>query len=235
MPYLNRIDLLNQNQDYHTFLPVAGKIPWKVPVPNLEKSALYSGSYIPPNGTNPFKLSPKNPYCVKKFAQRLAIHHCHLSNIYRFKYLGVPDVDEIFVPRQHKTLPDLFNHLENTRNMSKYGSITFSQAYFCMNGNGKRMSGTRSGLHSSKRLPVTFRNPKTIMKPDKTVSAGIHNVHAPLHGYTKLNLNSKLGVFHHYRIPNECQNKSTVNDSILLPYLKLVAGKVEDVKAKLKI
>ena len=216
-------------------------IPWKPPIPNLDKAMFYSKSYVPPNGTEPGKrFSNHHPHCTRRHAQLLSNYHCHLSNIHRFKYLAYPDLDEIFLPRKHHTLPQLLHHLEKIRNFKKYASIVFSEAYFCLSKNKKQLNGNRTSLtlFSNERTPIDYshsKSPKTIIRPDKTDVMTIHAIHSALKGYERRYfLDPGLGTKYHYRVPNHCRNNSKILiDNILLPYLSNLERKVKLVKSKI--
>ena len=53
------------------------------------------------------------------------------------------------MPRKHKTLPRLFNHLEHMGILSKYASVVFGQAYFCRDKDNSRLPGNRTSLQST--------------------------------------------------------------------------------------
>ena len=204
----------------------------------------YSARYVPPKGTEPGKrFSSHHPYCMRRHAQLLSNYHCHLSNIHRFKYLAYPDLDEIFLPRQHNTLPQLFHHLEKIKNFSKHASVVFTEAYFCLSKNKKQLRGHRTSLtlFSNERTPIEnsikhLKSPKSIIRPDKTDVMTIHTVQSGLKGYERrYYLDPQLGTKNHYRVPNYCRNDSKIiTDNILLPYLSDLVRNVKLVRSRIE-
>ena len=200
----------------------------------------YSKSYVPPKGTEPGKrFSNHHPHCTRRHAQLLSNYHCHLSNIHRFKYLAYPDLDEIFLPRKHHTLPQLFHYLEKYDAFKKYASVLFTEVYFCLDKNKKQLSDKRTSLtlFSNIRKPVDrfSRSPKSIIKPEKTTVMTIHTVKIALEGlHKRIVLIPDLGTKNHYRVPTYCKNKSkTVIDNGLSPYLGELEYSVELVKSRI--
>ena len=218
---------------YSTY--ILGTIPWLLPVPSLEKGEIRRKSYKQPAGTNPFKLhAEQHPLCVKRFAQAIADYHCHLMNIHKFKYLAFHDLDEILMPRKHQTLPQLFNSLEHSGKINNAASVVFHEAKFCFNSNTTNYkSGNQSALHSTVRLPVFMRAPKSVTIPDRTALTGIHTIASAMKGYkTSVLLEAELGTLNHYRVPSRCGERTILNDSLLLPVVKKLEAKVEMVKRK---
>ena len=218
---------------YSTY--ILGRTPWLLPVPSLEKGESRRKSYKPPAGTNPFKLhAERNPFCVRRFAQRLANYHCHLMNIHKFKYLAFHDLDEILMPRKHQTLPQLFNSLEHSGKINNAASVVFQHAKFCFNSNTTDYTyGNQSALHSTVRLPVFMGAPKIVIVPDRSSLTGIHSVVSAMKGYQHhINLEAELGTLNHYRVPSMCGERTILNDSLLLPVVKKLEAKVEMVKRK---
>ena len=215
------------------------QVPWKLPVPNLEKSTFHNKSYKAPKGTEPgIHYSKHHPYCVTRFAQLLSNYHCHLSNIHKFKYLAFPDLDEVFVPRKHNTLPGLFDHLGHMGILRKHASVVFGQAYFCRDKNNSLLPGNRTSLQntlfSNVRKPLQRAAPKSIIIPDKTDVMTIHTVHSGLKGCkTAYYMDPTLGTINHYRVPNTCKQSEIINDFGLMLYYHQLERKVEAIKHRI--
>ena len=142
------------------------------------------------------------------------------------------------MPRKHKTLPRLFNHLEHMGILSKYASVVFGQAYFCRDKDNSRLPGNRTSLQSTLfsniRKPFLKTAPKSIVIPDKTDVMTIHTVNSGLKGYkSNFYMNPTLGTINHYRVPNNCNQSEIINDFGLMPHYHQLERKVEMVKRKI--
>ncbi len=214
---------------------LAGVVPWVLPVPSLNKT----GHQNLPPGTDPFHWdSPNHPYCARRDAQRLMHMHCNLDNVGRFKYIALQDFDEVIIPRQHKTLTELLEHMTKVSDFNKTASLTIKEAYFCVN--NRNASGKYYKFFSHVRKPI---NPslqhldaaKTIIRPERTALLSIHRAKVPVKGFKIRTVAPvELATMNHFRVHSECENEpGVVTDHVMDKYAEELDLRVRRVFDKL--
>ncbi|XP_076325863.1 beta-1,4-galactosyltransferase galt-1-like [Tachypleus tridentatus] len=169
------------------------------------------------------------PNNLKKFreggyAHITQIQDCLYRNMYRYEYVIKLDVDEFLVPYNKISLQQLMEELTNESCCDNY---RFRQSIFCLK--FPSLKKIRKDLypfvtfHKVLGKPLHTRNwpdfLKYIVRPEKVIYGGIHNVREMTPGATSVKIEGSA-LIHHYRNIRVCnyhKEKKTAIMSFEIP------------------
>ncbi|KAK2723065.1 uncharacterized protein LOC136034378 [Artemia franciscana] len=166
------------------------------------------------------------------------INDCYFRNMNIYQYVLVIDIDELIVPKKHRTLTEMINSISNS-----FTSLSFSEVYFWSN-NTKCIEGTSCDLYYFQR---TLRSPKyfldtrasghykSLHNTDKVVWVGHHYEGGCVSKCERRYVSTDIAHNQHYRetceleIQSECNNKyrnGSYDERLLWRYMDSVIIKV---------
>ena len=183
---------------------------------------------------------------VRDYGQLSVIHDCLYRNRGHVKYLAFLDVDEVFVPYSHATLPELLESIDQ----AEYGSFRFMNVFYHSANSPSLQEAYRASCPAvstpkyfirSRRTDYSesyflTRNPlsshtqgiptrsKVIVKPESIVKMGRHTMHLrKMHQFvpnqTEYTVPGHRGLMHHYRSPDIHEETLPLQrDDILFKY-----------------
>ena len=157
------------------------------------------------------------------FGQPLLLQDCLYRNMHKVKYLAIHDLDEILLPKTHKTLPQLLNSIEGH---DSYHSYSFGNCFYIENESEDKLSIVPCDkMHVPKYFTKTnrlkcycfdhspYRN-KYIVQTDLAVELCTHELCRYIRGRS-YDIPHSLANNAHYRnaLPNDCNDKTTTHDT----------------------
>ena len=146
---------------------------------------------------------------TRDFGQSGVMNDCLYRNLYRVKYLGMYDLDEVIVPQKHYSWHEMIEFLKSYHNLDKYASLRFNGCSFHLSTRDK-VIGNNVSLCQNMSLPIYFRwtmrekvaadHPKLMITPARTISVQVHRVEHQttqrLHKH--FSVPTEFGLCHHY-------------------------------------
>lgn len=140
--------------------------------------------------------------------------HCMYSLMYRYKYVGFSDIDELYFSI-NKTLIEFLKEIDSP----DLGSFTFSTKYHLTQSNDipdwptvgfdniSKIVNNYIPLYYYKTLLIPsylFYAPKTIYKPETVIAGTSHNIFIHVNSSRqRYDVNSSRGFFRHFKIKSE--------------------------------
>ena len=164
---------------------------------------------------------------TRDFGQTGVVNDCLYRNLYRVKYLGMYDLDEVIVSQKHYSWHEMIEYLNSRYNLDKYASLKFKGCPFHVSIRDK-VIGNNVSLCQNASLPVYFTrtmrdkdavdHPKLMIKPALIISAHIHHIDYAWTTWFSFHINvpAKLAICHHYNIYR--RPKDTFYSNIMARY-----------------
>ena len=146
---------------------------------------------------------------TRGFGQSGVMNDCLYRNLYRVKYLGMYDLDEVIVPQKHYSWHEMIEYLNSRYNLNEYASLIFKGCSFHVS-TGDKVIGNNMPLCQNASLPIYFRwtmrdevagdHAKLIIAPARTISVQVHNIERQTIRQLQKHffVPTEFGLCHHY-------------------------------------
>ncbi|GFO28128.1 upf0392 protein f13g3.3 [Plakobranchus ocellatus] len=183
-------------------------VRWDLPiVPKLFQDTRASSSASPPEAQAAFTNQ-----IVWNRGQLLAVQHCLYSNMADFEWLLFMDIDEMLVPRQARTWPELIQQTlsaasRGTADPQKISGVSFQSAFFQQDFRNHVTNSIDYFQYLHRTLQTSSLRSKMLVRPRKVFELGIHHLSKPVldtetendENSFVFNASPSLALVHHYR------------------------------------
>ena len=150
-----------------------------------------------------------------------ALNDCLYRTMNRFKYVLMIDLDELIIPYRHKDLPSMLKVMSRA-NADRTGAYSFRNAFFYSQWPDDKSVANKIAyplitLLKTRRkaqLNIHKQRSKCIVIPENVVEMGNHFVWEFVPKKMMVNVDSKIGALHHYRVcefgGNDCVKSSSI-------------------------
>ena len=171
------------------------------------------------------------------WCQRGALNDCLYRMGLKHRYVTITDLDEILVPREFATWPQLLEKID----LPERGAFLFQHAYFRRNYTGEEpyFVTQQSLWRTPDVVPPGKIRCKSMYKVDKTVKIDLHFPYQLVPGATEYILPPEEGMLHHYRFePMETFRKNPerytfIEDTFMIRFRERLRENVQRVMRQL--